>query len=173
MFVTPYNCCTQFPSFFLFSIYSILISAIMTHTYSVPFCFLQTCVVLKPRQLSWSLFQALLLCCETIGIFSAILKHSGRRLLKSFYCVVEHRDFCLPCVRVHECVYRCLCPRMYSCHDGMDYGLSFLTVLLFISFESGSLSELYTQHVSHGSRTLLSLLSTLCYWHVWSCLAYK
>lgn len=57
----------------------------------------------------------------------------------------------------------------------MDYELSFFffTVLLFISSETGSLTELYTQHVSHGSRTFLSLLSTLCYWHVRSCLAYK
>lgn len=142
--------------------------------YSVPFCFLQTCVVLKPRQLSWSFFQALLLCCETIGIFSAILKHSGRRLLRSFYWVVERQDFCLPCVRVHECVHRSLCPRMYSCHEGQN-GLwivfPYCSPLYF--FWDRSLTELYTQHVSHGSRTFLSLLSTLCYWHVRSCLAYK
>lgn len=71
------------------------------------------------------------------------------------------------------CTDACAQGCSYVMKAGMDYELSFLTVLLFISFESGSLSELYTQHVSYGSRTLLSLLSTLCYWHVWSCLAYK
>lgn len=55
----------------------------------------------------------------------------------------------------------------------MDYGLSFLIALLFISSETGPLTEVSTQHVSHGSRTFLSLLSTLCYWLVRSCLAYK